>query len=446
MGLERIATDTYDFERVRAMGFTYIDKTDRLYSLVDGSIGFQFFLSRPRRFGKSLLISTTQKLFEGRHDLFEGLAIDGLPWDWSVKYPVIRLDMSMCSGATVEEVQDAVAVTLRRESERLGVPLREGVELREQFALFVDDVAATGPLGQLVLLIDEYDKPLTRWVGTPEVLPFQAFLKSFYSVVKLTESKQRFCLMTGVSKFSKVSIFSDLNNLTDITMDMRFSSLLGYTHDEVHANFPGRLAALAQTLGTDVDGAFARLVSMYDGYCFDRSMTRVFNPVSLGRCLDSADMRAYWFETGTPGWLMSYAKREPIDVDAFTLGDADLGTFEPVSPSMPAVLFQTGYLTIKEVWGQDMGTIYDLGFPNREVSAGFNRWLANAYMRPPRRVAGRWRASARCAEVTRTGSWRRSSPSSLPLATTSPIACLSRPTSVWPLPSCVLSASTWMLR
>ena len=121
--------------------------------------------------------------------------------------------------------------------------------------------------------------------------------------------------MTGVSKFSKVSIFSDLNNLTDITMDMRFFSLLGYTHDEVRANFPRRLAALAQTLGTDVDGAFARLVSMYDGYCFDRSMTRVFNPVSLGRCLDSADMRAYWFETGTPGWLMSYAKREPIDVD-----------------------------------------------------------------------------------------------------------------------------------
>ena len=121
--------------------------------------------------------------------------------------------------------------------------------------------------------------------------------------------------MPGVSKISKVSIFSDLNNLTDITMDMRFFSLLGYTHDEVRANFPRRLAALAQTLGTDVDGAFARLVSMYDGYCFDRSMTRVFNPVSLGRCLDSADMRAYWFETGTPGWLMSYAKREPIDVD-----------------------------------------------------------------------------------------------------------------------------------
>ena len=287
-------------------------------------------------------------------------------------------------------------------------------------------------------------------MGTPEVLPFQAFLKSFYSVVKLTESKQRFCLMPGVSKISKVSIFSDLNNLTDITMDMRFSSLLGYTHDEVYANFPGRLAALAQTLGTDVDGAFARLVSMYDGYCFNRSMTRVFNPVSLGRCLDSADMRAYWFETGTPGWLMSYAKREPIDVDFFTLGDADLGTFVPANPSMPVVLFQAGYLTIKEVWGQDMGTIYDQGSLTgrflRASTAGLPTLTCALVQTFLRRVAGQWRASARRAEVTRTVSWRRSSPSSLPLATTSPIACLSRPTSVWPLPSCVLSASTWMLR
>ena len=450
MGLERIATDTYDFERVRSMGFTYIDKTDKLYSLVDGSIGFQFFLSRPRRFGKSLLISTTQKLFEGRRDLFEGLAIDGLPWDWSVKYPVVRLDMSMCSGATVEEVQDAVAVTLRRESERLGVPLRKGVELREQFALFVDDVAATGPLGQLVLLIDEYDKPLTRWVGTPEVLPFQAFLKSFYSVVKLTESKQRFCLMPGVSKISKVSIFSDLNNLTDITMDMRFSSLLGYTHDEVRANFPGRLAALAQVLGTDVDGAFARLVSMYDGYCFDRSMTRVFNPVSLGRCLDSADMRAYWFETGTPGWLMSYAKREPIDVDFSRWAMPTWAlSCRPTPPCQRCSSKQATSPSKRfgaRTWAQSMTRVSLTGRFLRASTAGLPTLTCALVQTFLRRVAGQWRASARCAEVTRTVSWRRSSPSSLPLATTSPIACLSRPTSVWPLPSCVLSASTWMLR
>ena len=403
MVLERIATDTYDFERVRKMGITYVDKTDLIYQLAEGTLGFQFFLSRPRRFGKSLLCSTIQKLFEGRRDLFEGLAIDGLPWDWSDTHPVLRLDMSLCSGETLAEVEASLESALRRESERLGVSLRDGGNLRDRFAALVEDLAAASPSGQVALLVDEYDKPLTRWVGLPEVAPFQAFLKSFYSVVKATESKQRFCLMTGVSKFSKVSIFSDLNNLTDITMDTRFSSLLGYTHGEVRANYPGRLAALADKLGTDAEGAFAQLVRLYDGYCFDRSMVRVFNPVSLGRCLDTSDMRSYWFETGTPGWLMSYAKKEPIDVDSFTLGDSDLGTFEPAHPSMPAVLFQTGYLTIKQVWGQGMGIVYDLGFPNGEVSAGFNRWLANAYMRPGTDVSKTSGWAVACQRALRAG-------------------------------------------
>ena len=421
MGVERIATDTCDFERVRMAGITYVDKTSLIYLLAEGTLGFQLFLSRPCRFGKSLLISTIQKLFEGRRDLFEGLAIDSLPWDWTVKYPVLRLDMSLCSGDTVEEVERRALVTLGSEAARLGVSLRNEDDVPSCFRSLVEDVAAAGPGGQCVLLVDEYDKPLTRWVGTQEVLPFQAFLKSFYGVVKATESKQRFCLMTGVSKFSKVSIFSDLNNLTDLTMSPFATTLLGYTHEEVRANFPGRLAALAQALGTDADGAFDRLVSMYDGYCFDRSMTRVFNPVSLGRCLDSVDMRSYWFETGTPGWFMPYAKKGSIDVDSFTLSDADLGTFEPANPSMPAVLFQTGYLTIKEVWGQDMGTVYDLGFPNREVSAGFNRWLANAYMRPGTDVSKTSGWVVACQRSLRAGdavvSWRPSSRSSPPSAT-----------------------------
>ena len=244
MGLERIATDTYDFEYIRAKGYTYIDKTSILYPLVDDSIGKQFFLSRPRRFGKSLLISTLQKLFEGKRDLFAGLAIDSLPWDWSAAWPVIRLDMSTCSGETVGEVREKVLAVLQSEADHFDVALRGGADPAICLQFLIDDVAATGPDGRLVLLIDEYDKPLTHWVGSKDVLPFQFFLKSFYSVVKATESKQRFCLMTGVSKFSKVSIFSDLNNLTDITMDQRFSTLLGYTHEEVRAYFPGRIGAL----------------------------------------------------------------------------------------------------------------------------------------------------------------------------------------------------------
>ena len=377
--MEKIATDTFDFEIVRGMGYTYVDKTGMLYPLVEGSIGRQFFLSRPRRFGKSLLLSTLQNLFEGRHDLFEGLAIDSLPWDWNTKYPVVRLDMSLCSGETVGEVKEKVLAVLRAEAARLGVAACDEEDPAICFLNLVDKVASLGPNGQLVLLIDEYDKPLTRWVGTQEVLPFQAFLKSCYTVVKAIESKQRFCLMTGVSKFSKVSIFSDLNNLTDIAMDLRFSSLLGYTHDEVRKYFPQRLAALADSRGTDADGAFAQLVDLYDGYCFDESMTRVFNPVSLGRCLDSTSLRSYWFETGTPGWLMSYAKKKPMEVESVEVSEEQLGTFEPADPYMPAVLFQTGYLTIKGFEERGRRRSYTLGFPNHEVEDGFNAWLAGAY-------------------------------------------------------------------
>ena len=403
MELERIATDTYDFEILRRMGYTYVDKTAILYPLVEGSMGNQFFLSRPRRFGKSLLCSTIQKLFEGRRDLFEGLAIDGLPWDWSDTHPVLRLDMSLCSGETVEEVEASVEFTLRREAERLGVSLRDGGNLRDRFAALVEDLAAASPSGQVVLLIDEYDKPLTRWVGLPEVEPFQAFLKSFYSVVKATESKQRFCLMTGVSKFSKASIFSDLNNLTDLSMSPFATTLLGYTHEEVQANFPGRLTALAEALGTDAGGSFARLVGMYDGYCFDERMVRVFNPVSLGRALVDMRLRSYWFETGAPGWLMSYARKEPIDVDSLVLNDTDLGTFEPARPSMPAVLFQTGYLTIKGAWDQEIDTAYKLGYPNKEVAAGFNRWLANAYVVPGTDVSKTSGWAAACRQAAAEG-------------------------------------------
>ncbi len=397
VAVENIATNTYDFTRIRTTGLAYVDKTALIHTLVDGRMGNQFFLSRPRRFGKSLLCSTLQCLFEGKRELFEGLAISSLPWDWAQTYPVIRLDMASCSGETVEEVVSRTLATITAEANRLNVALREDADPTIALRFLIDDVAATSPQGQCVLLIDEYDKPLTRWIGTDEVASYQAFLKSFYSVVKLTEARQHFCLMTGVSKFSKVSVFSDLNNLTDITMDTRFSALLGYTHDEVRTNFPGRLAALAQALGTDVDGAFARLEDMYDGYCFDRSLTRVFNPVSLGRCLDSADMRSYWFETGTPGWLMSYAKKAPIELDSLDVPEASLGTYEPARPSMPAVLLQTGYLTIKSFEEFGRSRVYRLGFPNHEVEDGFNEWLAGTYTTADEAETSGWALACRRA-------------------------------------------------
>ena len=379
--LEKIATDTSDFGTIRTAGYTHVDKTGALYPLVNDSIGRQFFLARPHRFGKSLLVSMLQRLFEGRRDLFAGLAIDMLPWDWSAKHPVIRLDMGMCAGETVAAVERRVLATLRAEAERLGVSLRDEGSPVSCFRSLIDDVAATGSSGQVVLLVDDYDKPLTHWIGTTEVLPYQDFLSSFYTVIKATGSKQRFCLVTGVCRFPMASMSSGLNNLTDITMDARFSSLLGYTRDEVRSSFPRRLATLARQLGTDVDSTVARLADMYGGYCFDRSMVQVFNPVSLGRCLDTADLRSYWFETGTPGWLLPLVKRRPqgIDTGSLEVSGDQLDTFDPSFPCMTSALFQTGYLTIKGCEMLGRRRVYQLGFPNYEVEDAFNAHLANAY-------------------------------------------------------------------
>ena len=378
--MERIYTDTYDFEYIRKTAAVYVDKTELIWNLVNGSSGKQFFLSRPRRFGKSLLISTLKYLFEGRRDLFKGLAIDSLVWDWNTTYPVLHLDMNLCAANTLEEVKSSVMSLLESEARRLNITLPDGKSEKDTFAYMCEMLAEKSENGKFVLLIDEYDKPIAQYVGSQEVKPFQQFCKQFYSVVKYTEGMQRFCLMTGVSKFSKVSIFSDLNNLTDITMDARFATLLGYKHDEVKTNFSESLQSLAENYNTDKTGAFDMLVEMYDGYCFDESMVPVFNPVSLGRCFSSSTIKSYWFETGTPTWLMSYAKKAPIDVDNFEIDASQLGTFEPAAPDMSAVLFQTGYLTIKDVDEAPFGaTMYKLGFPNREVANGFNSCLARAY-------------------------------------------------------------------
>ena len=229
--MEKIATDIYTFSELRRHGFAYVDKTDVLLPLVDMSMGKQFFIARPRRFGKSLLISTLHSLFAGEREFFQGLAIEP-KWDWSQKWPVIHLDLGSCQAETVEGLWDKIHGILLAEAERLGVTLRQGMSVSGQFNFLISDVVAetdrlarekdpNASVGQIVLLVDEYDKPLLAKLGTGEVTAFKNALKEFYSVIKTQEKYQRFSLITGVSKFSKVSIFSDLNNLTDLMMDVR---------------------------------------------------------------------------------------------------------------------------------------------------------------------------------------------------------------------------------
>ena len=378
--MEKIATDTFSFADVREGGFVYVDKTAILKTLADGSLGKQFFIARPRRFGKSLAVSTLQCLFEGRRGLFRGLAIEP-DWDWSKTWPVLKLDMSGCQAATVDMLWQKIRVQLLRNAERLGVPLREGLPVSGQFEMLISDLAERSPDGKVVLLVDEYDKPLLGHLGKPEVNDVRDALKEFYSVIKTSEGLQRFAFMTGVSKFSKVSIFSDLNNLNEFSMDARVATLFGYTHEEVKANFPASLAALGAKQGLDAEATFARLVQWYDGYRFHQDAAPVFNPVSVGKCLSSGQFDPYWFETGTPTFLLRLMEKNPVVLDEIEVSQTAFSNYEPDRPALVSLLYQTGYLTIKSA-RQDGGIrLYRLVPPNFEVATAFSESLSADFSR-----------------------------------------------------------------
>ena len=378
--MERIATDTYSFERVREGGFVYVDKTAILKTLADGSLGTQFFIARPRRFGKSLAVSTLQCLFEGRRDLFRGLAIEP-GWDWSKTYPVLKLDMSTCAADDAQELKGLLRSMLRREAVRLGLPRPEGATPGDAFLQFCTDLAANTKGGKFVLLVDEYDKPLLGHLGKPDVNDIRDELKAFYSVIKTCEGLQRFAFMTGVSKFSKVSVFSDLNNLNEFSMDARVATLFGYTHEEVKANFPASLAALGAKQGLDAEATFARLVQWYDGYRFHQDAAPVFNPVSVGKCLSSGQFDPYWFETGTPTFLLRLMEKNPVVLDEIEVSQTAFSNYEPDRPALVSLLYQTGYLTIKSA-RQDGGIrLYRLVPPNFEVATAFSESLSADFSR-----------------------------------------------------------------
>jgi len=376
--MEKVATDIYSFRKLRENGFTYVDKTAMLLPLCDLSLGSQFFLARPRRFGKSLLVSTLRCLFEGRRELFQGLAIEP-KWDWSKTWPVIHLDMGTAQSATVAELREFLFKLLASEAERLGVALRESTLPSISFRCLIEDVAATAPDGQCVVLIDEYDKPLLSHLSRPDILQFRDELKPFYGVVKYAEAKQRFTFLTGVSKFSKVSIFSDLNNLIDLTMTPGEATLLGYTHDELRRFFPETIRKIAAANGLDEEGAFAKVVRWYDGYRFEENAERIINPVSFGCCAKNGKFQNYWANTATPTFLIDALKVQPLDFSSIDIDEGTLEAYEPDHPRLVTLLYQTGYLTIKSFHQLGMMRTFDLCIPNLEVENSFLTQLAPVY-------------------------------------------------------------------
>ena len=376
--MEKLATDTYEFEKLRRDGFTYVDKTDRLLPLVDKSIGYQFFIARPRRFGKSLTVSTLHALFEGKRRLFKGLFIEKR-WNWKRKWPVLHLDLATVQPDKVEGLRSALAATLESEARRNGIPLRVGESAAITFKNLIEDLAAKSKDGQMVLLVDEYDKPLLKKLNTPAVLPFRDALKEFYSVIKAMEGKQRFAFITGISKFSKVSIFSDLNNLNDMTMERSTATLFGYTHDEVKRFLPSLLHEFAAANGWTDERGFAELIRWYDGYRFHHSAEKVINPVSLASALKNRELRNYWSTTAMTTFLMDTLKRKPLDFAKVDVDEATLGTYEPDRADLTTLLFQTGYLTITDFRQIGTSRRYSLDFPNLEVENSFLRQVVPAY-------------------------------------------------------------------
>ena len=368
--MKPLTTSIYTFSNLINEGFLYVDKSAGLYDLIKRN--GQYFLARPRRFGKSLLISTLKAIFQGKRELFNGLAIDKLDYDWQ-SYPVIHLDMGSCAKSSSEDLNRVLSKEISTIAAQHKIELSDG-DASEKFKEFVILLSANDQ--KVVILVDEYDKPLLNHIGKESAKEIQGVLKNFYSVIKTTEPYQRFALITGVSKFSKVSIFSDLNNLTDLTMTASEATLLGYTQEELEENFDEYIDAVAKEQDLSKEACLNKLRDWYNGYRFHQKAQTVYNPVSVMKCFQDKEFKNYWFETGTPTFLIEMFKKEQIDLENTTVFEPDFSTYEPSELSTLPLLFQTGYLTIAgtELLGEELS--FKLDFPNSEVKRSFSKYLA----------------------------------------------------------------------
>ena len=364
------------FEKIRRNGYFYIDKTALIYRLV--KTGSYYFLSRPRRFGKSLLISTLEAYFSGVRALFEGLALEQLEKEWK-KHPVLHLDLNIGKYDTPHSLDDILNKALLEWEAIYGTGVGE-VTLALRFAGVVERAYKKTGEG-VVILVDEYDKPMLQAIGERKLqVEFRSTLKSFYSVLKTMDRYIRFALLTGVTKFGKVSVFSDLNNLNDISMYEPFVSICGMTEKEIHDNLEEDLYELAAMQKMTYERVCAELKDCYDGYHFVEESEGIYNPFSVLNTFYKMKFGNYWFETGTPTYLVSLLKKHHYDLERMAHEETDaqvLNSIDSESTNPIPVIYQSGYLTIKG-YDEEFG-IYRLGFPNREVEEGFVRFMLPYY-------------------------------------------------------------------
>lgn len=365
-----------NFGEIRRNGYAYVDKTALLYKLV--SEGKYYFLSRPRRFGKSLFLSTLESYFSGEKDLFEGLTVSALEHEWT-SYPILHLDLNSREYKDELSLEAELNRHLEAWEKLYGDEYKERA-LEERFIHVINHAyEKTGK--QVVILVDEYDKPLLQAIGNDALqAAYRSKLKAFYSVLKTLDAKIRFAFLTGVTKFGKVSVFSDLNNLIDLSFDRRYSSICGITEAELHANFDNDVRNLAEANGLTHEECYKKLAKDYDGYHFDYDTPGIYNPFSVLNTLSSAQFRDYWFETGTPSFLVYQLQKTEYPLDNMTeeeLTTDTLNSIDIMDENPLPLLYQSGYLTIKS-YDKEFDC-YQLCFPNREVEQGFIRYLLPFY-------------------------------------------------------------------
>lgn len=373
------------FEQMITGNFYYVDKTRYIYEMIRPSQGF-YFLARPRRFGKSLMVSTIENVFKGNKDLFKGLWIDQTDWGWK-SHPVVKIDFSTVNFESSEKMEQSLLFYLNR------LHLAHDIDLSiqslpEAFAVTIIELARKYQ-ERVVVLVDEYDKPIIEHIGKGDehlriAKSNRDKLKQFFGVLKGGDvsAALRLVFITGISKFARVSIFSDLNNLNDISMQDRYDAVLGYSEKEFETVFHSELMKLAKHQNIQKDDLIEKIRTWYDGYRFTENGTKVYNPFSVVRFLDTGNLENYWFETATPSFLLHLIREKNypvIDIEntelpkeLFTVYDLDYLQLEPL-------LFQTGYTTIKH-YDQADG-MYRMGYPNQEVKTSFTSYLLNHFAR-----------------------------------------------------------------
>ncbi|MFO7748496.1 MAG: AAA family ATPase [Desulfobacteraceae bacterium] len=374
--MKKLPIGIYNFEKIREDDFYYVDKTPYIVELA-GQAGY-YFLSRPRRFGKSLFLDTLKCAFEGKNALFKGLYLEK-HWDFNKTYPVLAISFAGGRFHDLQNLNDNIEELLTLNADRLGLKLK-GKTINGRFKNLIVDTAEKY-VGRVVVLIDEYDKPiLDNLENTPRAEEMRDGLKNVYSVIKDSDAFIKFCFITGVSKFSRVSIFSDLNNLKDISLDSRMGAICGYTQEELEKTFADRLA------GIDLK----ELAEWYNGYNF-LGKENVYNPFDVLLFLDYGKFDNYWFESATPSFLVKLLTREKIYLPNLAHIEIDqnmLSSFELDQLLPEAVLFQSGYLTIKTVEEVAPGQrLLTLDFPNQEVRISLNMHLLNYLSGAPSRTS-----------------------------------------------------------